>query len=263
MISALTVSDRGASSLKLDGDNELGLRHLLRDLVARYESYRARQTMRGFAPALHEATNRRWSDLREILGTKLFNVLAAKWRLGVGDWHPGDIPRRPRTAEEMALLLGTTPEEVREIDQSMVEIFAANEDLRSMPDWGELATVPIESAQAWWDEHYGSTFMPDGGFIPGMPQDFEERYLRKAQVDDAIRRAALSPPVGDALKFAWERTSDVGIVVHRGKPRVFCTVHDAATGERLVHEFGVTGLQAEYHPETGTVVAFPRTTGKD
>ena len=129
----------------------MGLRHRLRDSKGRLGQARIDKAMRQLGAMATQASPRRWASLNEILGEDLFFFIATKWRLTENEWAPGEAPRRPRSAEEIASHLGKSVEVVRKVDADTVRLFASDPQLASMPDWGGIMTVPVDEAQEWWD----------------------------------------------------------------------------------------------------------------
>jgi hypothetical protein len=202
--------------------------------------------------AAHEASVRRWSALREMLGEELFPFVATKWRLTDNDWSPGDIPHRPRSAEEIATRLGYSVEKVRDIDAEVVAIFRKPE-LAKMPDWGEMMTVPVDEAQAWWDEHYADTFLPNGQLPPRPASDFRVEHVRKGQLEAVAGRAAVPMAVVDALRQAWPSISAVQVEIWRGRPHVSCNAYDPKIAERLASVMETAGAETKYGADSEIV----------
>jgi hypothetical protein len=116
--------------------------------------------MAAAAPTLWKAARERWQSFLATLDAGELSFLEAKWRLSDGGWEPGDIVRRPRSADELSELLDIDASQVRDIDARMVARFAGS----WQDPWWDYLHVPIDGAAAWWDRVYGPRFRPDGSY---------------------------------------------------------------------------------------------------
>lgn len=113
---------------------------------------------------------RMYETWHDALGDEAWGFVALKWRLDANAWRPGEVVRRPRSAGELAARYEADVATVREVDEKIVGACRPILDrIRTEADAGdevavefEFLTVPVERAQAWWDERYASSFTPDG-----------------------------------------------------------------------------------------------------
>jgi hypothetical protein len=132
-----------------------------------FRRHQERREQRATAPlmsAINDNVQRQFGELFRICGGRQTQILYAKWRLGETDWKPGDLIRRPLSVDEFADRIGVTVEEARRIDSIMVKQFrpVAESDFGRI--YMDFLVVPIDQAQAWWDEMHGETATPDGDF---------------------------------------------------------------------------------------------------
>lgn len=231
----------------------MGLRHGFRDAKDRREEARVKRFVGQLGPSSYQAAERSWATLMQILGVDWCRFFAAKWRLDDGYFKPGDIARRPRSAEEIADALDMKLDLVRQIDSAMVN--AIGDTFMRSEDWGNLITVPVDEAQNWWDKQYGNSFLPDGWLIPSPAQDFAMSRLKRSGVKAAIARAGLSSEIADAVLDEWARLSRVTVRVAGGSPGLSCHAHGRRVAERLVAVLKESGADAEFRADTGSVYA--------
>jgi hypothetical protein len=137
-------------------------------ILDRISDWRARRRFGPVAGAMNENMEgvrvAKFATMLGASGRDRRSFLDAKWRLSEGGWSPRTeaIPR-PATAEEVALKLGLTVDEVRSRDTALVEWGAKY--VAEDPYWryaDPILTTTIDEAQDWWENTVGRFHNPDG-----------------------------------------------------------------------------------------------------
>ncbi len=113
---------------------------------------------------MHDVGVQRHEEFLGLLGPEGARFFILKWRLDVNNWKPGDMPRRPRTARELAEELGKSVAQVEALDEKVVALGIQAMTVASYYRLfhAEMA-VPLDSAREWWDTKIGSGgWHPDG-----------------------------------------------------------------------------------------------------
>lgn len=139
-----------------------------------------RRAMRPVTPVIQAATQARWLSFVSTLPADTRHFVEVKWQLPPS-WHGGNPPR-PRSAEEVATLLGTSAEIARDVDWGLIEVFRRMR--RHYRLFWTFLTTPIDAAQDWWDVRFQWLHYPDGsrkpqgqeGPAPKTPPEADDRH---------------------------------------------------------------------------------------
>jgi hypothetical protein len=134
-------------------------------LLDRWRQRRADRDVAWATNRAHQTSMSEWSIALSLLTAEQRRLLDVKWRLSEVGWSPGDNPPRPLSAEDVAARLANTPQEVRRVDDAMMEtmvphVMATTYRKMFMP-W---LMARIDEGQQWWARRYGDQLNPDGSF---------------------------------------------------------------------------------------------------